>query len=79
MVNAISTLINVEMEGRGLYLGIVPGNNGYLYGVPFHARQVAKFNPVHKSITYIGPDLGGARVKWFKGAITDSGVILCSI
>ena len=56
----------------------MPCNNGYLYGIPSHARQVAKFNPVDKSITYIGPDLGDDDRKWWNGGtMTDSGIIYC--
>ena len=77
MVNVISTLFDVGMEARKRHLGVVPGKNGYLYFIPSSARQVAKFNPVNKSITYIGPDLGYDDMKWRNGAVTDSGVIYC--
>ena len=36
--------------------------NDSLYGIPFHARRVVKFNPLDKSITEIGPDLFGNNV-----------------
>ena len=36
-----------------------------------------KFNPVDKSITHIGPNLGYDWGKWHEGAITDSGIIYC--
>ena len=36
-----------------------------------------KFNPVDKSITTIGPDLGDDDHKWYGGAMTGSGVIYC--
>ena len=52
------------------------GRNGYLYGIPAFARRVGKFNPVDKSLTLIGPDLGRG-CKWIEGAITDGGVIYC--
>ena len=54
--------------------------NGSLYGIPSRARRVAKFNPVDKSMTHIGPDFGdafGDACKWENGAMTDSGVIYC--
>ena len=61
MVNAISTLIGEKLhEGIGKYWGTVACiNNGCIYGIPLSARRVIKFNPVDKSITYIGPDFGG--------------------
>ena len=40
------------------YDGFMAAPNGFLYGIPCSARQVAKFNPVDKSITHIGPDFG---------------------
>ena len=49
--------------------------NGSLYVIPDSARRVAKFNTVNKSMTHIGPDLGDDLVKWFRGSITDNGVI----
>ena len=56
------------------------GNNSYIYCVPFDSCRVAKFNPDDKSITGdIGPDFLGVGVeeKWFKGAMTDSGITYC--
>ena len=77
MVNAISTLVGEELEGRENYYGTVAGtNNGSVYCIPFRARQVAKFNPVDKSMTHIGPDLGDG-FKWGRGAMTGNGIIYC--
>ena len=77
MVNAISTLIGVEVEGEDEYAGTLYGNNGSVYAIPYDARRVMKFNPVDKSITYIGPDFGDDMKKWFIGVITDNGIICC--
>ena len=74
MVNVISTLVGEELDGGDKYNGTVAAANGYLYGIPYGARRVIKFNPVEKSITHIGPDFG-LGWKWSKGAITDSGII----
>ena len=49
-----------------------------LYGIPSRARRVAKFNPVNKSMNFIGPDFGNQQRKWYKGAITESGIIYCT-
>ena len=35
-----------------------------------------KFNPVNKSMTYIGPDFGDDMM-WCRGAMTDNGIIYC--
>ena len=48
------------------------------YGIPFFAGREAKFNPIDKSMTHIGPDFGNNEEKWERGAITDSGVIYCA-
>ena len=81
MVNAISTLVGEEIEGgraqQENYCATVASNNGCIYGIPCDARRVIKFDPDSKSITHIGPDLGGG-FKWTRGAITDSGVIYCA-
>ena len=35
-----------------------------MYGIPFDARRVVKFNPLDKSLTEIGPGLGeGAPIQ----------------
>jgi hypothetical protein len=36
----------------------VDGGDGFLYGIPSNARRVVKFDPLDKSMTEIGPDLG---------------------
>ena len=75
----ITTLIGEEVEGLfNKWLGTLAAPNGSLYGIPFIARRVAKFNPVDKSMTLIGPDfVGTGRFKWDRGAITGNGIIYC--
>ena len=74
--NAITTLVGEELEGNQKYWGTLAAPNGFVYWIPSHARRVAKFNPVDKSMTHIGPDFGrNTFSKWSKGAITDSGII----
>ena len=53
---SLTTLI--EIEGDSKWSSFVDGNNGFLYGIPSNARRVVKFNPLDKSMTEIGPDLG---------------------
>ena len=78
MVNALSTLIGEKLERGATFCETLAAPNGSLYGIPFNARRAAKFDPVHKSITHIGPDFGGGGKKWSKGAMTDCGIIYCS-
>ena len=76
MLNAISTLVGVELQRGDKYNGTVAAANGCAYGIPCEARRVIKFNPVDKSITEIRPDFGD-EAKWDRGAMTDNGVIYC--
>ena len=81
MVSAISTLIGEELERSGKCSGTFAAPNGSIYGIPCFsvARRVVKFNPIDKSITFIGPDLRDHVdvIQWSKGAMTNSGVIYC--
>ena len=81
MNNAITTLVGEEMGLQGVvkWYGTLAAPNGSLYGIPYTARRVSKFNPVDKSMTHIGPDLLGGRHKgkWTRGAISGSGIIYC--
>ena len=78
MSNAITTLVGEEMEGEdNKWSATMAASNGSLYGIPARAGRVAKFNPVDKSFTEIGPDFGDNDYKWHRGAMTDSGVIYC--
>ena len=65
-----------QLEEGSKWIGTLATPNGYLYGIPCYARRVGKFNPVGKSFTHIGPDLGNGY-KWVRGAITDCGIIYC--
>ena len=60
-----------------MWSGSLAAPNGSLYGIPAFARRVAKFNPIDKSITEIGPDFGNEQGKWHQGAINGSGIIYC--
>jgi hypothetical protein len=54
----------------------VDGKDGFLYGIPWEARRVAKFNPVDKSMEMIGPDLGDNTL-WACGVLAKNGCIYC--
>ena len=79
MDNVITTIVGEKLEGLvANYIGTLAAPNGYLYGISeIDTRQVAKFNPIDKSMTRIGSDLGSGRTKWHKGAMTGSGIIYC--
>ena len=73
--NAITSLVGEDLEEFCEWSGSLAAPNGFVYGIPYNARRVVKFNPVDKSITEIGPDFGNDECKWSEGAITDSGII----
>jgi hypothetical protein len=66
----------------------VDGGDGFLYGIPDHASRVIKFNPLDKSFTEIGPDLGlmeigpdfreGVGGKWMCGVLANNRCIYCT-
>ena len=77
-IDVITPPVRDELKGTNysLWKSSLAAPNGSHYGIPFQARRVAKFNPVDKSFTEIGPDFGDGR-KWERGAITDNGIIYC--
>ena len=78
MSNLITALVGEQLEEGedDKWCGTLAAPNGSVYGIPWEAASVAKFNPVEKSITHVGPDFVGGT-KWYRGAMTDSGVIYC--
>ena len=64
MESSLTTLIGDEIEGGMKWSSFVDGGDGFMYGIPFNARRVVKFNPLNKSLTEIGPDFGGGGGKW---------------
>jgi hypothetical protein len=56
----------------------VDGKDGFFYGIPCNARRVVKFNPLDKSFTEIGPDLGDGGDKWMCGVRANNGSIYCA-
>jgi len=76
--SSISTLIGDEIEGYWKWSEFVDGENGFFYGIPCDARHVVKFNPLDKSLTEIGPDLGEGGHKWLCGVRAKNGSIYCA-
>jgi len=68
-----------EIQGDDKWSSFVDGKNGFFYGIPNNAaRRVVKFNPVDKSLTEIGPDLGWGEYKWSCGVRANTGSIYCA-
>ena len=53
------------------------GADDCIYGIPYNARRVVKFDPADKSLTEIGPDLGEGYGKWMGGVLDRNGSIYC--
>jgi hypothetical protein len=75
---SLTTLIGDEIQGDLKWSSFVDGKNGFFYGIPSNARRVVKFNPLDKSLTEIGPDLGEGEFKWLCGARANTGDIYCA-
>ena len=55
----ITTLVGeISEQGTCTWSGTLAAPNGSLYGIPYYAGQVAKFNQVNKSMTDVRPDFG---------------------
>jgi len=52
MEPSLTTLIDIGEEGNSFleWSSFVDGGDGFLYGIPFNARRVVKFNPLDKSL-----------------------------
>jgi hypothetical protein len=71
----LTTLIDIgdEIHGYRKWSNFVDGEDGFFYGIPSNARRVVKFNPIDKSFTEIGPDLGEGQMKWECGVRANNG------
>jgi len=74
----LTTFIGDEIQGNDKWSAFVDGEDGFVYLIPDTARRVGKFNPVDKSFTEIGPDLGGGECKWGCGVRANTGSIYCA-
>jgi hypothetical protein len=76
----LTTLIDIgdEIHGFRKWSTFVDGKDGFFYGIPSNARRVVKFNPIDKSFTEIGPDLGDGEDKWECGVRANNGRIYCA-
>ena len=76
--HAITRLVGNEIQGRDKWSVCVAGRDGWVYGIPWNARRVVKFNPVDDTMITIGPDLGSGRYKWQAGVLDEKGFIYCA-
>ena len=62
----LTTLVGDEIEGDYKeWSNFVDGEDGFFYGIPLNARRcVVKFDPLDKSFTEIGRDVGEGYGKW---------------
>jgi hypothetical protein len=79
---SLTTLIDIdigdEIQGYDQWSSFVDGGDGFFYGIPSRARRVVKFNPLDRSLTEIGPDLGRGEMKWKCGVLANTGSIYCA-
>jgi hypothetical protein len=75
---SLTKLIGDEIQGPRKWSAFVDGGDGFLYGIPCDARRVVKFDPLDKSMTEIGPDLGGGEYKWMCGVLANNRCIYCA-
>jgi streptogramin lyase len=79
---SLTTLIGIDdgivQERYDQWCSFVDGGDGFLYGIPSNARRVVKYNPLDKSLTEIGPDLGNGGYKWACGVRANNGKIYCA-
>jgi hypothetical protein len=77
---SLTTLIDIddEIQGNNNWSAFVDGGDGFVYGIPSNARRVVKFDPLDKSMTEIGPDLGEGGRKWTCGVLANTGSIYCA-
>ena len=75
---AISTLVETSIGGNDKWSDSVLGADDCIYGIPYNARKVVRFNPVDESMEEIGPDLGDAHGKWKCGVLAHNGCIYCA-
>jgi hypothetical protein len=76
--SSLTALIGDEIQGDLKWSNFVDGGDGFFYGIPFNARRVVKFNPLDKSLTEIGPDLGEGGAKRLCGVRANTGSIYCA-
>ena len=73
----VAELLDAEpLPGRDKWLGGVLGSDGYVYGVPGHARTVLQIDPQTDTVRTLGK-LAHAKYKWLRGNLHPDGSIYC--
>jgi hypothetical protein len=77
---SLTTFIDIgdQIQGDDKWSAFVDGGDGFFYGIPCDARRVVKFDPLDKSLTEIGPDLGEGEFKWMCGVLANNRCIYCA-
>jgi hypothetical protein len=79
---SVTSLVGDEIEDGELEFkwidAVWSGADGNIYGIPCCARRVLKFNPIDKSKSLIGPDLGDHSAKYWGGVEDDKGCVYCA-
>lgn len=68
----------VEIRNECKWWSAVCGSQGCIYGIPYNARRIVKYNPVTEVKTSIGPDFGDDECKWIGAVMDDKGCIYCA-
>jgi hypothetical protein len=76
--SCLTTIIDFTIDGDHKWSAFVDGGDGFFYGIPSNAPRVVKFDPLVKSLTEIGPDLGEGEGKWMCGVLANTGSIYCA-
>ena len=78
MADAVSayeaTLVGDELPGDAKWSGGVLAADGNIYGIPYNATQVLRFDPRTQQATLVGAELPGGA-KWYGGVLAADGNI----
>ena len=67
--------MGAKLLGRYKWSGGVLAADGNIYGIPYQATQVLRFDPRTQQATLVGDQLPGDRVKWQGGVLAADGNI----
>ncbi|CAD7925441.1 unnamed protein product [Amoebophrya sp. A25] len=66
--------VHAPLLGKDKYLGGSVGEDGCIYGIPGHAKQVLRIDPETGKTTLIGPSFVG-DFKWLRGVLARDGCV----
>jgi hypothetical protein len=64
-----ATLVGAELPGDRKWQGGVLAADGNIYGIPYSATQVLRFDPRTQQATRVGAELPGGNRKWQGGVL----------